>query len=957
MLRKSVSRFYSNVIYKRPLKAKNVNVHELKKSPKIIDQFLNKKSQLKELYLDKLCGPDKYETLANSQNLLENKKAVIRNKILLNESQKSLVPVDWDNSNNALSQMSSIGVKYLLSDAKIQMKDIPSITSLLDNVPYETLKNLTANILKRYSESPRPMPPSVYENLLLNYKQNLENQSSLLPPSTVFNDIMTLLNFREQEVKNKMNSIVPELDESGKLARKHIYENILEQLYITLDFKKKISPLANESLREIGFSGKGNELTLETFNSLLAKLTEVFGLCELRSVHTDVIKILGTFKQADSQFKIFSHMKFLSIRNNSPDEDAYASLLDTYIKENELFKSIDLVEEFKQNMMQHYDTIYMQNIALNQFLKDKIPLLPLHYKDPAHFDNLNKLMDQLVMERGFSHEEISEYYMGVPIALRIKLVKAISETLKTAKFNDLHGQDTLISLKKKAWYICYGIIQELSVPKSASVSKDVLLESSKENDAAGLVVPSIDHVDASKSSKSEIKEEKQVIESNENNHVLNKLTEEFSYEFTNVLLSLASIDKDVDFARALYSTFFTSVILPKTKASTDINNVFDYKQRESWAEVFSMFMESYGSAYKLVSKLDTQTKGTISKIMEQGIKLGNSIKADSVKLYESDPIINAMRSKIINSVNGDKSNLLKSPGKLTKSLHIGFLPITSIENDEGLRLAESAAVMKLHYFNFDLKNQVNASNVEVPTQFVEQIAMISEAANELEALNSLQLLFFNWYVKHCKAGRVNGAMTSEELMLRYVEAPRSMADYADHYTKRMDEFFIDFTRVFKVFTDYKETSSPEHLKSLYLETFKSWKTQNVLNSQMTFNVMNNDPGYLTRTWNEQTSLNNLTLFKKMKTEGKSAKLTLKKSNFEFYNKYALALLLNDMGTEGFNFIDQTKDLVTYTPHTLEYFKAFFFEIEDMGKVAKILELEKLMAEKAKEVEETTVVSL
>lgn len=174
-------------------------------------------------------------------------------------------------------------------------------------------------------------------------------------------------------------------------------------------------------------------------------------------------------------------MKFLSVGNNSPDQRAYGSLLDTYIKKKEVFKSIDLVEEYKANMMQHYDSIYLMNIGFNQFIKNKIPLLPLHYEDPNHFDNLHKLLEELKMNKGFSDNEISEYYMGLPIDLRIKLTKAIIETLKSPAFNDTQKEDVLLNLKRKAWYICYGIIQELSLPKEVYVSDKILLESSEKN--------------------------------------------------------------------------------------------------------------------------------------------------------------------------------------------------------------------------------------------------------------------------------------------------------------------------------------------------------------------------------------------------------------------------------------------------------------------------------------------
>lgn len=957
MLRRLSSRLNSKLIDKRFVKNKNHKFETLKKSPTVLNEYTAKKSQLKELYIAKLCGPDKYDILANNRNLLENKKSVIKNNILADAEHKDIVPVDWENSPNSLSKMSEIGVNYVLSGAKINTKDLANITVLFENVPYVTLKKLTENILKRYQESRRPMPLSVYENLLQNYKQNNETPSTIVPPDVIVNDIITLLDFRKQEIESKMAFNVPGLDEAGELSRKLIYDNVLEQLQTSLEFKKMVSPVSNMTISDVGFGGKNGVLTLDKFNLVLSKLTSAFGQCELRSVHTKVLKILSCFSKADAQFEVFSHMKFLSVRNNSPDEEAYASLLDTYIKEKELFKSIDLVEEFKENMMKHYQSIYLMNIGLNQFLKEKIPLLPLHYKDPAHFDNLHKLLDELKNNKGFSDSEILEYYMGVPISLRVKLVKSIVETLKSPTFNDTNNQETLISLKRKAWHICYGIIQELSVSKNVSVSKDLLIESSGNDSTSGLAIPLINHIDVKASTNNDNDTVTDITKAHEENMVLNKVTEEFSYKFTNVLMSLASIDKDIDFARALYSRFFDDIILPRIKNSSDISYSLDYKQRESWAEIFSILMETYGSHENIVKKLDTQTKVTIERILGQGIKLNNGTKVGFTRLYQQDTIIDAMRSKIMNSFVSEMSSTSLPIMAMRKSTAIGFLPISRIEEDEGLRLAESAAIMKWHYFNFNKKNQLYVDKTEVPKPFLEQINTIAKIDNDMEALHNLQLLFFSWYVDHCKNGLLNSAMTNEKVIIKYVEVPKNMAHNSEQYKNRMDDYFIDFTKVFKMLTDYKSSFSPDLLKTLYLESFKSWKAQHVLNNQMAYNVVNNDPEYLSHTWNEQTSLNNLNLLKKMNVEGQKAELVLSDSNHEFYDKYALALLLNDMGTEGFNFIEQTKNIITYSPQTLRYYEVFFFEIEDMEKVAKILEVKKLMLEKPKIAVGSEIVSL
>ena len=75
MLRRLSSRLNSKLIDKRFVKNKNHKFETLKKSPTVLNEYTAKKSQLKELYIAKLCGPDKYDILANNRNLLENKKS------------------------------------------------------------------------------------------------------------------------------------------------------------------------------------------------------------------------------------------------------------------------------------------------------------------------------------------------------------------------------------------------------------------------------------------------------------------------------------------------------------------------------------------------------------------------------------------------------------------------------------------------------------------------------------------------------------------------------------------------------------------------------------------------------------------------------------------------------------------------------------------------------------------
>lgn len=942
MLRKIACRLNAKLIDKRFAKNKAHKFEILKNSPEAIEEYVTKKSEMKDFYLKKLCGPEKLELLSINNDQLKNKISAIKDVLLLNEGQKQMVLVDWENSPNSLAKMSEIGVNCLLTNETIDIKDLPKITVLLDHVPYPTLKKLTENIMKRYTDSHLPMPLTVYENLLLNYKQINENVSTAVSPEAIINDILTLLDFRNQEVEAKMGSVLPGLDGDGELAKKDIFENILKQFQIALNFKKMASPVLNDTISDVAFEGDKYDVTFDQFNLVLKKLTTGFGQCELRPIHTDILKILSHFKEDDSQFSVFSHMKFLSVRNNSPDERAYGSLLDTYINKKEVFKSIDLVEEYKANMMEHYDSIYLMNIGFNQFIKKKIPLLPLHYQDSNHFDNLHKLLEELKNNRGFSDSEISEYYMGLPIDLRIKLVKAIIETLKSPAFNATQKEDTLLNLKKKAWYVCYGIIQELSLPNDVYVSKKVLLDSPENKLTSGLSVPQIDHISTRKDSteSQEVLPEKnysfnEVIQ-------LNKVTEDFGFKFTNVLISLASIDKDIDFARALYSNFFNEIIKPKLNASSGINNTFDYKQRELWAEIFALLMESYGNHFNIVKNIDTQTKATIDSILSQGIKVNNGVIAGFTKLYKQDSIINAIRKTIMNSSFSQVNNRSSCVSDKLKSDNIGFLSVSSIEKDESMRLSESKTVMECHYFNFRGKNKLDAETSQVPEAFVEQVRVIADMENDMEALNNLQLLFFAWYVKHCDSGFINNNMTKEESILKFVEVPMNMKNDFEEYKNRMNSFFIDFTKVFKMLTDLKNTNSPETIKALYLETFKSWKAQNVLNSQITYNILNHDLGYIAHTWNEQSSLKNLNLFKKSIMKGKPVEMALSKAEHDFYNSYTLALLFNDMGSEGFKFIEQTKDTVNYNAQTLRYYEIFFFEIEDMIKVSKIMELKKIM---------------
>lgn len=950
MLRNLACRLTTRFIDKRFAKNKAHKFEILKKSPKAIDEYVTKKSNMRDYYLKKLCGPEKLELLSINKDNLKDKISAIKNVVLLSESHKGLVPIDWENSPNMISQMSNIGVSFLLSDKSTDINELPKITVLLDQVPYPTLKRLTKNILKRYHESHIPMHLPVYEHLLNNYKQVYETISTPASPKAVIDDILTLLDFRHKEVENKMASVLPGLDEAGELARRNIFQNVLNQFQLALNLKKTSSPVLNDTITDVAFEGDRFNVTFDQFNLVLKKLTTGFGQCELRPIHTEILKILSHFNKDDSQFSVFSHMKFLSVGNNSPDERAYGSLLDTYIKKKELFKSIDIVEEYKANMMQHYSSIYLMNIGFNQFIKNKIPLLPLHYKDPNHFDNLHRLLEELKMNKGFSDSEISEYYIGLPIDLRIKLAKAIIETIKSPAFNDTQKEDVLLSFKRKAWYICYGIIQELSLPKDVYVSDKILLESSEKTKTLGLSVPQIEHISA----REDNTEYQEVIlkdnNSSEDVIKLNRVTENFGYKFTSLLISLASIDKDVDFARAVYSAFFNEMIKPKINGLSDLGDAFNYKQREMWGEIYSLLMESYGDHFSIVKNIDTQAKAAIDSILSQGIKVNNGVTCGLTRLYEQDSIINAIRKTIIDSSFGHINYAMGSASDNLKSNDIGFLPIPTIDKDASLRLSESKSLMECHYFNFKNKKELDVEATEVPVEFVDQIRVVANMENDMEALNNVQRLFFTWYVKHCSRGLINNAMTKERSILKYVEVPMNMSNNFDEYKNRMNTFFIDFTKVFKMLSDFRNTNSPETIKTLYLETFKSWKTQDVLNSQITYNLLNHDLSYMAHTWNEQSSLNNLNLFKKSVLEGKPAEMALSQLDHDFYNNYALALLLNDMGSEGFKFIEQTKDSINYNAQTLRYYEMFFFEIEDMVKVSKIIELKKVMNVRASIVE-------
>lgn len=82
------------------------------------------------------------------------------------------------------------------------------------------------------------MPLPVYENLLMNFKQVNDSKSTAVSPKAILDDISTLLDFRNQELETKMAFVLPSLDEAGELARKNIFQNVLNQFQLALNFKK-----------------------------------------------------------------------------------------------------------------------------------------------------------------------------------------------------------------------------------------------------------------------------------------------------------------------------------------------------------------------------------------------------------------------------------------------------------------------------------------------------------------------------------------------------------------------------------------------------------------------------------------------------------------------------------------------------------------------------------------------
>lgn len=131
MLRNVACRLNIKFIDKRFAKNKAHKFEILKKSPKAIHEYVTKKSNMKDFYLNKLCGPERMELLSIKKDDLKDKISTIKNVVLLSDNHKGLVAVDWENSPNILAQMSDIGVSCILSNNSIDIKDLSKITVLL----------------------------------------------------------------------------------------------------------------------------------------------------------------------------------------------------------------------------------------------------------------------------------------------------------------------------------------------------------------------------------------------------------------------------------------------------------------------------------------------------------------------------------------------------------------------------------------------------------------------------------------------------------------------------------------------------------------------------------------------------------------------------------------------------------------------------------------------------------
>ncbi|XBW36089.1 hypothetical protein QEN19_001665 [Hanseniaspora menglaensis] len=902
-----------------------------------------------------------------------------------NEDSKHLLLGNYKKLKLSKTYISNkLATSFLENKERFVNKEL-EIVSLLEYLNYKNLKNIEHHFLKKYKTTAEPMPILLYNTFFKNYRQLLQSKNNKVNPNHLIKDIKALFEYKKWEIKEKFKGNTSVLSTDEGFLVEEMYSDILQQVILSLKFKNINSSITNkQTLNQLPSSIYGNALKLKDVNELISLFKESFGAVENRIVQTQMIQILGQFNKFEKQMEIFQHMKFLSVKKNSPDKNTYLNMLISKLKQKDLLGGMDLIDEYKQNMKVYYEKIYLDKLSLNQREKQQVPLLPIYFNDPDYFEKLDKLYKKLEFKHQLDLEQCDNYYIGVPIELRIMFIRLIISVCSNFKIDKGAGltPESIMGYRFKAWDLLYGILLELpeseiNLTKQSNnyetLVSSLICEDSTENQYKTLpdefkiqVKPFFENIGSIDFNDPVVQKSLNTL--NVNKSSTNERSTQIKKDFIKVCMEMSLFEKDVEFARCIYLKFFNEYVAPKlnsikgdTKKSSDLKNIlvepsridftnlFTFREREFWVQIYHSLLKTYyNNSFIRVNK--TNSKSSVKKIMslvnkqkKSDEELEAQRKLNSLKIYQVNPKTNWIRSKIMEEVGIEKGEFKQFGIEYNSNIKVPFLPTLTLNEDTELKLMEIKAIYDWHYFNVwnNLNNlkiskrldgeSLCDSMINVPASFKAELnAIIKSGDGKLLKFN-IKSLLTKWFVNNCNVGLINPLLTQEGIILSYVSSPMKYEKNYQDFIKRLDKHCINISYLDNLITSLSTSNDDSLIEKMYLETFKVWKDDSIFIGQLQYSDTNSDINFMKRTWNERLSNRNYISIINSNLK-QSYPLELTDSDKNFYKKYVKTQFENDLILESYEFVKSTCKYINYEYKDLKTMIDVLKELEDFNKV-------------------------
>lgn len=975
----------------------------LKRNHSIITTTIRLNSQLQENYTNVIAEPiltksdlqplmkdllavNKIEESKKSLNQLPNFIKKLQAVVNKNQDKKHLLLGDPAKVKLSKTYISNKLAKSLLKNKELFVKDEIEIASFLEYLTYKNLKSIEKYFLDKYKSSNKPVPLCIYNVFFRNYRQLLQNQKIKLAPNELINDIKGLFLYKSWELKHKYGGNLPVLNESDQLIVEEIFSDFLQQIILSLKYKNIKSSFTNKKmLGLISTVDYGSDLTLKNINLIIQSFKGSFGIVENRICQTQMIQILGNFNNFDKQMELFQHMKFLSLKKNAPDKAAYLNMLISKLKQKDLLGGLDLIDEYRENMKVYYEKIYLNKLSLNQRDKQQVPLLPIHFNDPDFFENLHQLYQKMESQHQLDLEQCNDYYIGVPIELRIMFIRLIISVCSGFKVDKESGltPESIIGYRCKAWDLLYGILLELpGGGQATSISNS----SNNMNLISGLISSKEDNV-LSTETEVELKvKAKQLIQNiceinfndstvikalnsvNIDNSSLNDRSSQLKKDFIKVCMELSLFEKDVELSRCVYLKFFNEFISPKldevknSQLGNNVSNkmlkkdqlldftkILSFREREFWMQIYHTLLKTYYN--NDLSNLSTNaTQSSVKKIMNLvnenkrgNMKFDSQQKLNALKIYEINPKTHWIRSKIMENIGISNGEFKQLDIPFNFRIKIPFLPTLTINEDSDLKLMEIKAVHEWHYYNLwnnldnihiskSLEGEKSVvSPIKVPSLFKSELDAIIESGDTKFLKYNIKGFLMKWFAYNCQKNFINPLLTQEGVMLSYISSPMKYGSNHEEFINRLDKHCIDILKLDELVETLKTNKDNDVVEKLYFECFKIWKDESILLAQLEYSDVNNDVKFMKRTWNERLINKKFSIDRNSNMKS-AVPLVLSKEDKIFYRKYVKTQFENDLILESFEFVKATSKYINYEYNDLKNMIDVLKELEDFNKV-------------------------